>query len=100
MAESDAKVDEEQEVRDEDADTRDLSQENEQTQQDIKEQSGDIAEVNRKIDGLLDAVGILGKQVAQLSRDYGAGAPATVQPDMTKEREDPGEDLEDMDFSI
>lgn len=81
---NDVKRDEEQEVRDTDADTRDID--DTVIEQSDEEQRG-INEISRKLDGIVESIGILSKGFAQLissstihtpDPDAGTGGPRTA----------------------
>lgn len=81
------KNDEEQEVRDADADTAD----------EMRENARDDAEINRKVDSLMESVSALSQVIAQLAKDSGTRAPATPSPDTVDEDATP---LEELDYSL
>lgn len=92
----DEKRDEEQVVEDTDADTRDVEESDEKEEE---QTADDSAEVNRKLDALIEAVGLISKAVAQLSADSGAGTGFS-QPAPESNDAEPVPDFDDMDLKI
>ena len=84
----DMKQDEEQEVRDTDADTRDVEN---TVVEETNDEKNAINEIARKLDGIVESIGILSKGFAQLMSsntlhtpdpDAGTGGPRTApEPD-------------------
>lgn len=81
---NDIKRDEEQEVRDADVDTRDVEN---TVNQDTEDEQHGINEISRKLDGIVESIGILSKGFAQFltsntvhtpDPDAGTGGPRTA----------------------
>lgn len=98
------KRDEEQEVKDTDADTKDVEETTEtDTKKDTKKEenqtASDSAEINRKLDALIESVGLISKAIAQMSADNGSGDGFTESATQSNNAESIP-DFDDMDLKI
>lgn len=95
----DEKRDEEQEVRDEDADTRDEEENTDEATSSEEEQTADdTSEINRKLDALIESVGLISKAIAQLSADTGSSDGFTQGDESAQPA--PVPDFDEMDLTV
>lgn len=90
------KRDEEQEVRDADADTKDELESQAETRAEVQGNAVKEAEINRKIDSIIESQSMMMQAIAQLSRDFGTRNTPNVMDDGA----DTGQTLEDLDYSL
>lgn len=90
------KRDEEQEVRDTDADTKDELESQAETRAEVHGNATKEAEINRKIDSIIESQSMMMQAIAQLSRDFGTRNTSNVMDDEA----DTGQTLEDLDYSL
>lgn len=94
------KRDEEQEVKDTDADTKDVEETTEtDTKKEENQTASDSAEINRKLDALIESVGLISKAIAQMSADNGSGDGFTESATQSNNAESIP-DFDDMDLKI